>query len=293
MRKKIVGEYTWAVFSLPWLVARDEGLFAEEGLEVEIVEAGKVSRPPAPVVDLGLVDPMLGHDVYEKGVVQTYCACHWGNILRARESARGIKIVGKIASNAMQAIVVRGDSDIEYPEDLRNRPIGVTFHAGSHYMALQMLQGFLPKDDINLKHVGSDRYDALLRGEVDAVTLMEPWTSLAEKYGHRVIMESRYVSTDMASDDLDNETWAAVTRAIKRAVRRINADKKKYLHYFIKEIPPRLGTLTPDDFDLRRLRYIDPQPYTQEEFDVTNRWMQDWGLIRPGADFRTLVDNKV
>ena len=50
MPTKVVGEVTWAVFSLPWLVARDEGLFAEQDLDVEIVEAGKAIIPDAPII---------------------------------------------------------------------------------------------------------------------------------------------------------------------------------------------------------------------------------------------------
>ena len=50
MPTKVVGEVTWAVFSLPWLVARDEGLFAEQDLDVEIVEAGKAIKPDAPII---------------------------------------------------------------------------------------------------------------------------------------------------------------------------------------------------------------------------------------------------
>lgn len=37
MAKKIVNEYSQAVFNLPWLVAQEEGYFAEEGLEVEYI----------------------------------------------------------------------------------------------------------------------------------------------------------------------------------------------------------------------------------------------------------------
>ena len=39
MPKKIINEYSQAVFNLPWLVAEEEGFFSEEGLEVEFIRA--------------------------------------------------------------------------------------------------------------------------------------------------------------------------------------------------------------------------------------------------------------
>ncbi|MQG20807.1 MAG: hypothetical protein FI725_02220 [SAR202 cluster bacterium] len=73
MPTKVVGEVTWAVFSLPWLVARDEGLFAEQDLDVEIVEAGKAIKPDAPIISPTDVKSILGHHPYENNVVNTYC----------------------------------------------------------------------------------------------------------------------------------------------------------------------------------------------------------------------------
>jgi len=193
----------------------------------------------------------------------------------------------------VQAIVVPGDSTINQPRDLRNELIGVTFHAGSHYMTLRMLEGFIQRDEINAIHVGSDRYEALLRGEVAAATLMEPWISLAEKQGGRVIMESHYLSSDISGPELDQETWNAINRAVRKAVKRINDDKRKYMHYLIDQIPPHLGTLEPDDMNFHRLRYIDPQPYTETEFKESYDWMLSWGLAAPGARYEELVENRV
>ena len=35
--KKIVNEVSSAIYSLPWYIARDEGFFADEGLDLEFV----------------------------------------------------------------------------------------------------------------------------------------------------------------------------------------------------------------------------------------------------------------
>ena len=39
--------------------------------------------------------------------------------------------------------MVRPDSSHYYPGTLGNKPIAVQFHAGSHYVALRLLEGYL------------------------------------------------------------------------------------------------------------------------------------------------------
>ena len=85
----------------------------------------------------------------------------------------------------------------------------------------------------------------------------------------------------------------SLTRAIGEAVRRINADKRKYLHYFIDEVPEELGHLEPDDFTLSRLRFIEPVAYSKQEFDKTYEWMVSWGLVDENTPFEKLVDNRI
>ncbi len=71
---------------------------------------------------------------------------------------------------ASQAILVRPDSPDNYPGTLGNKPVAVNFHAGSHYVALRLLEGYLPKEKIKLVHFGSpeQRFEAMMSGEVAA-----------------------------------------------------------------------------------------------------------------------------
>ena len=50
------------------------------------------------------------------------------------------------ASSPIAAIVVRPDSPVYTPQQLANRTVGVPFYFGTHYLALHMLEGFLPRD---------------------------------------------------------------------------------------------------------------------------------------------------
>ena len=41
--KKVISETSGAVFSLPWFVAKDEGFFKDEGIDMEFVESLSVT----------------------------------------------------------------------------------------------------------------------------------------------------------------------------------------------------------------------------------------------------------
>jgi NitT/TauT family transport system substrate-binding protein len=297
--KKIRSAGGVSVFSLPWVVAQDEGLFAAEGIEIEFVANDERKAPPAPVLDHTLV-PSFGvsadKHAFENGQSDVYRACEWGQVRRATDTTRGGRIVSKRAAVASQAIFVREDSDATHPQDLRNKTIGVNFHHGSHYLAIQTLEGFLNPDEIKTVHVGGPeaRFKALQDGTTDAAALMEPWIALAEKQGYRLIAEAFYVGSEIAGDNLDPETYEAINRAVKKAVARINADKKKYVHYLIESLPEQYrGELKVEDFHLPRLRYVNPSPYPEGEFEKTYDWMVRWGLIAPDATFEQIVDNRI
>lgn len=196
--------------------------------------------------------------------------------------------------------MVRPDSPHNYPGTLGQRPIAVQFHAGSHYVALRLLEGYLPNDKIKLVHYGSpqQRFEAMWRGEVDACVVMEPWIALGEKLGCKALCEGHYLGAENASDDMDEATFAAINRAVGKAIDLLNADKRRYLHYLIDD--PRhaqalakYGGLTPEDFHLPRLRYVKATPYTDEIVADTYHWMVRWGLIDSKASAADLVDNRI
>ena len=65
------------------------------------------------------------------------------------------------------------------------------------------------------------------------------------------------------------------------------------MHYLIDEIPAHLERLQPEDFHLPRLRYIEPTPYSEEEFRRTYEWMLSWNLINEDMTYEDLVDNRI
>ena len=195
--------------------------------------------------------------------------------------------------------MVRPDSPVYTAQQLAGRTVGVPFYAGTHYVALHLLGGFLPRDLINVVRApnGSrNRFNLMMRGEVEATTLTEPYVSLAEKKGCRVICSAFYHGTEVASDKVDAETYAAFNRAVREAVRRINADKRRYLAYFIdyhKARDPEIGTLTVDDLRAARLVVCDPAPIPADELQRTYDWVRGWGMLEQTASPLHLVNADV
>ena len=71
--KKVVSEISGAVFSLPWMVAKDYGLFEAEGIDMEFVR-GQTSGPVTHTENPEDVNPVLGHTAFEEARVSIYRA---------------------------------------------------------------------------------------------------------------------------------------------------------------------------------------------------------------------------
>ncbi|KAF3887652.1 MULTISPECIES: ABC transporter substrate-binding protein [Nostocales] len=300
--KKVRNEISGTVFSLPYYVARDKGYFADEGIDIEFIKRGSGDRKPeiSLIDDHRLVSSFGALSLFERGESTLYRACEWGQVRRTYDSSRGGQVVAKRAAIASQAIVVRPDSPYNIPQDLANVPIGVNFHHGSHYIAIQILEGFLSKEEIKVVHIeggGADkhfnRFVALRDGLVDAVAVMEPWITVAEKLGYKIIAEAHYVGLEIGSPELDKETFEAINKAIRRAVKDLQDDPLPYVQYLIDDVSEDIVKLEPSDFRRNRLRYADPAPYPEADFRRTYNWMVNWGLIEPDASFEQIVDNRV
>ena len=62
----------------------------------------------------------------------------------------------------------------------------------------------------------------------------------------------------------------------------------------LDEIPEKYAKqLTPDDFYLPRLRYVETAPYSQEEFERAYNWMVSWNLVGDEGTYENLVCNRL
>src|SRR6267378_253794 len=287
MTKTLNLETTAPFQGLAELVAHDEGLFEKEGITINWIdrEKGVDKSPQMHITDHKDAPRFASHgSQLEQGKADLYNACEWGNYSRVEGSKVKSRQVGRRSIVTYAALVVRGDSPVQTPQQFANRQIGVPFFFGTHYLTLQMLEGFVPRELIKLGRVPNGsryRYNLLMNGEVEATTLTEPYVSLADKNGCRIVISASHHGTEVASDRVDAETYGAFNRAVREAVRRINANKRAYLHYFIDyyKADPEIAGLTIDDLREGRIYVVDPAPIPSDEMERTFEWMKSWGFL--------------
>jgi NitT/TauT family transport system substrate-binding protein len=297
--KQLILESTAPFQGLPELVADAEGLFAAEGLAIEWVDrdVGVDKTVQTDVTSPASVTPFASHGrLVEQGKADMYNACEWGNYCRVQDTKVGSRQVGRRSIVTYAAIAVRPDSSVYTPQQLAGRTVGVPFYFGTHYLSLHMLEGFVSRERINICRAPNGsryRFDAMLNGEIEATTLTEPYISLAEKKGCRLICSAFYHGTEVASDKVDSATYAAFNRAVREAVRRINANKRAYLHYFIdyhKAKDPDISRLTIADLRESRIVVCDPAPIPADEMLRTYEWLQSWGMLETTQSPLNLVN---
>lgn len=252
-----------AVHDLPVLVARDLGFFKDEGLDIDFVTTpGMAQVTTKHFVKFDSIFDRPLDSTYNEGGIDQY-----------------------------RMFVVAPGSRAYEPEQLKNVPIAVTPNNGSHFTTLKLMEGFLDKPCIRTTTAGSmpKRLEALKQGAVGAVSLMEPWISVAQKQGMRILIESHSTRAEAAGDDLDAETLRKMFRAQARAVEVLEKDPRPYVHYLVAETG---GLLEPHEFQHWRLLHAAPQPYTRERFDDTYNWTVKWNMTVPGATYENTVDNR-
>ena len=285
-----------AVHDLPVLVARDQGFFKDEGLDLEFVTTpGMAQVTTSHFVKFDSVFDRPLDSVFNDGGIDQYRMCEWGIMKRAVEAntqgLRQRKIVALGASMSKFAIVVSPSSQIYEPEMLKDKPIAVTPNNGSDFTTLKMIEGFLEPKHVKRTNAGSmlKRLEAVRDGKVAAASLMEPWISVAQKWGMRILIESHSTRAEAAGDDTDAETLKKMFRAQSRAVEVLEKDPRPYVHYLVRETG---GLLKPEEFQHWRLLHGPVAPYTRERWDDTYRWTVKWNMTVPGATYENTVDNR-
>jgi len=208
------------------------------------------------------------------------CACHWA--VNAAASAQHGKMYGRAYSVCPSGIYVAADSGLTEPGDLAGVEVGVGYHSGSHYSALQALERFLPREDVALGFTGRpfDRVRQLLDGRSRAVNVWGAPAYLLEQRGFRKLVDTTFVMGFMLSASVDTEDVEKYFRALLRAQQEIDLELHRYTGHWAREIPADLLELV----DVHRFgpgERIVPQPYTRQMFERTQGWMQEWDLLDP------------
>ena len=265
----------------PWRVAVERGFFADEGLTVEYHE----DNPQGVAGRVENFSERWKETQLQQGAIEVYPVCEWGAIERVQSLGKG-KIIGLDTTVRTGAIMVRQDSKITSLTDLRNVPIAVTWHAGTFYAAIEVLEAAgVPFDDIKLVHA-NDRLDALLSGKTEAAALMEPLVSRAAEAGARKIADLRWRGGIVAGDDVDDETAAKLMRALNRAVAWLAENESRSREELLRDLKPELRKtgLLPE--------LMGVQSYKPAEFQEKVDWMMDRGFLKDAPAYDETVRGK-
>ena len=209
-------------------------------------------------------------------------ACHWA-VNMAASSQHG-KMWGHAYSVTPAGIYVAPESKVRRPEDLAGVEVGVGYHSGSHFSAMQALEAFLSPDQLNLSFIGrpNDRVAQLLDRQIEAANVFSLQTYILEQQGFRKVADTSFmIGFLITGQDTDLEDVAKYFRALRRAQRDIDVEHQKYTHYYLREIADEFKSIV----DVRafgpgeRLVF---EPYTREVYEQTHRWMAEHRLFGQG-----------
>src|SRR5436305_10044998 len=132
----------------PWRVAVEQGFFADQGLTVEYHE----DNPKGVEGRVENYSDRWKESQLQKGALEVYPVCEWGAIERVQQLGKG-KIIGLDTTDSTGPLKVRKDSNIQSLKELANVPIAVTWHTGTFYAAIDVLEAAgVPYDQIKLVH---------------------------------------------------------------------------------------------------------------------------------------------
>lgn len=198
----------------PFFVAQREGLFEDEGINVELTQFTQGGEG---------VDALIAGQMDAGGS---------GDATVLGKSTRGdIRALAVLQeSGDYIKLVVR--EEIDEPSQIRN--VGIVPGSLSEYGAVRMLEHFMiPEDSVEFLPAGPPELPPLLsRGDVDAFVIWEPWPTEAEKLGGKVLMRTKefdysYLFFLIARGDWFEEHQAeaaAYVRALARAAQMVEED---------------------------------------------------------------------
>ena len=269
-------------------VAEEKGYYTQLGLDYEFVKPARVGREAMEGSSVqsadGVAAPVMtgAFESMETGrACDVSSACHWA-VGMAASADHGI-MWGHAYSVTPAGIYVARDSHIKSPDDLKGAEIGVGYHSGSHFSALQALEPFVSPSEANLRFIGSpaDRLNLLIDGQVEAANIFGVQREIAEQLVFRKVLDTTFMIGFLISGDASTEDCQKYFDALQLAQRDIDLEPEKYKHYFEQDIPDRYKPLV----DVRAFGLAERlvfEPYTREIYEKTHRWMLELQLFPEG-----------
>ncbi|NLX94653.1 MAG: ABC transporter substrate-binding protein [Rhodopirellula sp.] len=150
-------------------IAASRGFFAEEGLELTLVEKYPTGKRA--------LDGLLAGEVEITGVSEA-------PLVFASFERNDLRVLATVgASDDESCILARRDAGIEQPGDLRDKRIGTQRASAVHYfLSLFLLRHGMSANDVDVSFLAAESLpEALADGRIDAFAMREPFASQAIK----------------------------------------------------------------------------------------------------------------
>ena len=297
LRKVRLYEVTHSVFYAAQYIAMEKGYFADEGLEIELTNAGGADKAMAALLsqqaDIALMGPEATVYVYNEG----------------REDYT--LVVGQLTACDGAFIVGREPNENFTLEDLRGKSILGGRAGGIPLMTLEYAlkqAGMEPGVDVNVR---SDvqfnlMAGAFTGGEGDYTTLFEPTATAVEETGQGYVLESvgklagkvPYTCYQVTKSTLkeDRETVEKFLRAIYRAQQYLATGKETELAHILQ---PHFSDSSEEQLAKVITRYREIGAFaetpvlTQESYERLLDIMESAGELTQRAPYEKIVDNSV
>ncbi len=266
--------------ALPFVVAREEGLFAAEGAEVRLIrfasEADRDAALQAEAIDAATTD-LVSLMLY---------------------SQAGLELRAAGMTDGRYGIVSSPRSGLASPSALEGASIAVSIGTIDQFVTEALLDRIgLGPGSYSTTPIFSaeERLASLLSGKIKAACLPEPFLSRAMSGGAVLLastaslgLETGVLAFRKEALDASLETAAALYRAYRTAARMINENNAKYRSLLVGEagFAPEIR----DSFEF--IVYKRPRLPTREELAAVAAWLADAGLMPRGLDPLTLLDGR-
>ncbi|MDA4127682.1 MAG: hypothetical protein OK452_10870 [Thaumarchaeota archaeon] len=274
-------------WSYPEILADEQGLYAKNEVEVRWRDA-----TPREVVN----KTVMYTDLLKERETDVYHAGEWACIDRVSKSP-GTWILAKSRPgegtlNSSFALYVRTDSPVRSPIDLAGRPVAIEEGIGAQFTTIDDLQALLPRDEIKLTQLGEPhkRLLALLDGQVEAASLVGPWSDIGRALGLRMVLQTarKNPTTIVVRRDTEPELLRRYFRATNQAIDMIGDSpetfRKSYL-WRVEAILEEMSLRVPEE-TLRKAVVISRwnrwERYTEADFVETYEWMSQRGMASRG-----------
>jgi NitT/TauT family transport system substrate-binding protein len=266
--------------TLPYYVAEREGIFAEHGLDVEVVPfMSAMERDSAFIaaeIDAEQNDPV--------------------GVLVLRNAGYNAKVVNREMHETPEkmrfVILASPQSNATSVEDLEGKKVAISSNTVIEWIADNLL-GDVTTEKIEVKKVPI-RMQMLLEGQYEAATLAEPLASYAIHKGAKLVISDSefdktigYTVTVFRGEFIEEhpESVAQFLAAYDEAVERINANPENYRSLLVEiaKVPEEIAS------SYHMGTYMPSKQYPRDNFEDVLSWMESKDLVTQEILYEDLI----